>query len=139
MDTVYLEFNKTFDKVPRTQLLRKWRQISTEVVYRIETWLTGRTHRMKVNIEKSGEEGEVGSEIPQGTVLRPCLFTIFIDDTDDCSVGQITITKLADDTKSLRTVVLRSQNFWPEIEPVIATFCSGSGLNLRSIFYQCLS
>ncbi len=44
------------------------------------------------------DEGEVGSGIPQCSVLGPCLFTVFRDDVDDCTVG-VTNIKFADDTK----------------------------------------
>jgi hypothetical protein len=105
MDVVYLDFSKAFDKVPHRRLLRKMegKKINKEVIKWIENWLTGRTQRVKVNGEMS-EEGDVGSGVPQGTVLGPCLFTIFIDDADDCAVGQTLIIKFADDTKSMRTV-----------------------------------
>ncbi len=105
IDVVYLDFSKAFDKVPHRRLLRKMegKKISKEVIKWIENWLTGRTQRVKVNGGMS-EEGEVDSGVPQGTVLGPCLFTIFIDDTDDCAVGKTLIIKFADDIKGLRTV-----------------------------------
>ena len=104
MDVVYLDFSKAFDKVPHRRLLKKMegKNINEGVINWIENWLTGRTQRVKVNGEMS-EEGEVGSGVPQGTVLGPCLFTIFIDDADDSAVGETQIIKFADDTKALRT------------------------------------
>ncbi len=45
------------------------------------------------------EEREVGLGVPQGTVLGRCLFSVFIDDADKCTVGSTNIIKFADDIK----------------------------------------
>ena len=69
----------------------------------IESWLTGRTQSVKVGIEKSGK-CDVKSGVPQGSVLGPPLFTIFIDDVDDYAQLIDMIIKFADDTKGLQEI-----------------------------------
>jgi len=63
---------------------------------RNELWLKGRKQRMCIN-GCSSDLAEVVSGVPQGSVLGPILFTIFIDDIDDNIFSKI--LKFADDTK----------------------------------------
>ncbi len=44
-------------------------------------------------------EGDVDSEVQQGTVLCPCLFNIFTDDLDENVVASTNMIKFGDDTK----------------------------------------
>ena len=104
-DIIYLDFAKAFDKVPIKRLLKKVRAhgIHGQVLQWIENWLKGRRQRVVLNGKFSSWE-EVLSGVPQGSVLGPLLFVIFINDMDDM-VSQIdTLKKFADDTKLGKTV-----------------------------------
>jgi hypothetical protein len=98
-----LDFSKAYDKVLHKRLLAKLRAkgISEEILKWIEHWLEQRTQRVRVGGEMSDEE-EVVSSMPQDMVLGLCLFTVFIDDVDDCTVDMTNIIKFEDDTKCWR-------------------------------------
>ena len=100
MDVVFLDFAKAFDKVPRERLLKKLHAhgIRGNLLQWITDWLTNRLQRVVLNGEFSSWI-EVLSGVPQGSVLGPLLFLIFINDIDEAVLSIDIIKKFADDTK----------------------------------------
>ena len=100
MDIIYLDFSKAFDKVPHKRLLEKMKahSIDGNVLHWIREWLDGRQQRTVLNGECSPWQ-EVLSGVPQGSVLGPLAFVIFINDIDEMAEEVSVMNKFADDTK----------------------------------------
>ena len=106
MDIIYLDFSKAFDKVPKHRLIQKLKShsIKGNVLSWINNWLTGRRQRVIINGEQSTWE-PVLSGVPQGSVLGPLAFVIFINDIDTLTKFITIMRKFADDTKLAQCIL----------------------------------
>ena len=98
LDVAYLDFSKAFDKVPHRRLILqlKLHGINAKTLAWIELWLSERQQRVLLNGSKSKWEN-VLSGVPQGSVLGPLLFLIFINTIENGLANRV--LKFADDLK----------------------------------------
>ena len=106
-DVIVMDFSKAFDKVDHSRLLLKLRRlgINTEVIRWIGSFLSGRTQRVVLEGEES-DSCPVMSGVPQGSVLGPCLFLLYINDMPDMIGSNIRL--FADDTIMYLTITNQS-------------------------------
>ena len=98
VDIIYFDFKKAFDSVPHQRLLVKLAAygVCGSVLKWIQNFLNDRTQHVRVGSARSASSS-VLSGIPQGSILSPILFTIFINDLPDTVSSTCKI--FADDTK----------------------------------------
>ena len=98
VDIIYTDFAKAFDRVPHERLLIKMRAlgITGKTLGWIKAFLRGRKQCVRVENECSSWKS-VMSGIPQGSVLGPILFVIFINDMPEVVTNMCQL--FADDAK----------------------------------------
>ena len=100
---VFLDISKAFDNVWYQGVILKLKQngISENLLKIIEDFLSNRYQRVVLNGQSSGW-AEVNVGVPQGSILGPLLFLIYIN---DLSTGLSSNPKLLADDTSLFSVV----------------------------------
>ena len=98
-DTIFLDYSKAFDKVDHRLLLEKMTRYGfpPNLVNWLRSFLSDRTQVVVVKGAHS-REGNVVSGVPQGTVLGPILFIVFINDLIN-KVSECNVSFFADDTR----------------------------------------
>ena len=98
VDVIYLDYRKAFDCVPHKRLIKQINSFGIEgnAIKWLEAFLTGRKQKVRVNGAESAW-APVISGIPQGSILGPIMFSLFVNDMPDEVTSLISL--FADDTK----------------------------------------
>ena len=102
-DLILLDFSKAFDKVNHLKLLYKLQVhgVQGKTLGWIESFLVGRSQTVVLD-GKSSDELPVLLGVPQGSVLGPILFLLYIHNLSENVQSQVHF--FADDTAILLTV-----------------------------------
>ena len=98
-----MDYQKAFDSVPHERLLKKVESLG--ISGKLYGWIKDFLHNRKQRVALGNifsEWSEVSSGIPQGSVLGPVLFIIFINDLPQNVTS--TVKLFADDTKLYRKI-----------------------------------
>ena len=100
---IFLDISKAFDKVWRDGLIFKLRQngISGDIINILQDFLRNRKQRVVLNGQCSSW-ADVNAGVPQGSILGPLLFLIYINDLSDGLKSECKL--FADDTSLFSAV-----------------------------------
>jgi hypothetical protein len=136
VDTIYLDMSKAFDRISHQNLIIKLRNcgFGGSLFNWFESYLTDRCQRVTVLcVLYTPNTLPISSGVPQGSILGPALFLIYVNDLPD-SINTCQIAMFADDTKLYSSIkceedAMLLQNDLDELEH----WSSTSGLSFNEM------
>ena len=138
-DALYLDMSKAFDRVDHSILLRKMKSMG--ISGRIHLWLSAflkdREQYVLVDGHKSKVE-KVLSGVPQGTVLGPLMFILYINDITKY-MKNCYIKIFADDSKIVKAInSLEDRELFSEDIQAVTEWAVKNKMELNRLKYQLL-
>ena len=132
--SVYFDLRKAFDTVPHVPLLNKLTnlQLDRHVLTWIQSYLVNRSQVVAVGGVQSSSVPVI-SGVPQGSVLGPLLFLIYINDVTSLMSAPSKLTLFADDMTLYRTISSPADYIVLQSDiTAISTWVAGNHLELNS-------
>ena len=131
-DAIYIDFAKAFDTVPHNLVVEKLRHIGFPVwlLEWILSYLSDRTSFVVVNSARSRPFCNT-SGVPQGSVLGPLIFNIYVNDL--CTMLSSSKLSFADDLKVFRVILAPNDciALQEDINTTL-TWCADNGMRVNS-------
>ena len=113
-DIIYFDFSKAFDSVNHDIILHKLKchyKIDGLLLRFIKEYLKDRKQSVTID-GKFSSFSDVQSGVPQGSILGPFLFVLFINDIVDVISKDTQILLYADDMKVFRNITTQCDHDW---------------------------
>ena len=138
-DILYLDYSKAFDTVPHVRLLKKQEVVG--ITGKILNWIGNFLHCRQQRVIVVGVCSSwsfVSSGVPQGSVLGPVLFLIYINDLPKCASYRIRM--YADDTKCFSRINCLEDvdAFQQNINKLMLWYVTGSSVSMHKSARQCI-
>lgn len=143
IDVIFLDFSKAFDKVIPHKLITKLKDINLPDIFIawIEDYLTERAQFVSVDGNNSSFL-PVTSGVPQGSVLGPLLFLLYVNDIVNVVLPGTQIRLYADDCVLFRQVTCTNDqhNLNFSLNNIL-NWCNehGMALNVQKTVYLCVT
>ena len=110
---IYTDFEKAFDRVSHVKLIRKLSMygVNDNIIEWLKDYLNGRQSSVRVNGCLS-DQFDISSGVPQGSVLGPVLFIIYVNDMFRIVKDKkVELVLYADDAKLYKSILSEDDRF----------------------------
>ena len=132
---LFVDFRKAFDLVDHAILLEKLASMNVSRSFWkwVQSYLSGRTLQVKLSGMVSGI-AEVIAGVPQGGVISPTLFNVFVNDIDDCCPRGISVNtcKYADDCTQYELVPTGNDSHMQDVMTNLETWAVQNKMEINA-------